>query len=98
MGEILNAFATEQLRIDSVTETQDEKQKKLDEKSYGLRTELENKLNGEEKVLLGRMLDSMSEEWCRYAEQKFVRGYRLGVLMTMEVFEGRDDFLGRGDG
>lgn len=60
--------------------------------------ELENKLNGEEKVLLDRMLDSISKEWCRYAEQKFVRGYRLGVLMTMEVFEGREDFLGRGDG
>lgn len=98
MGEILNAFATEQLRTDSGTEKQDETQKKLNEKSYGLRTELENKMNGEEKVLLDRMLDSMSEEWCRYAEQKFVRGYRLGVLMTMEVFEGRDDFLGRGDG
>lgn len=98
MGEILNAFATEQLRTDSGTEKQDETQKKLNEKSYGLRTELENKLNGEEKVLLDRMMDSMCEEWCRYAEQKFVRGYRLGVLMTMEVFEERDDFLGRGDG
>lgn len=74
------------------------KQKKLNEKSYGLRMELENNLNGEEKALLDRMMDSMSEEWCRYAEQKFVRGYCLGVLMTMEVFEGRDDFLGRGDG
>lgn len=98
MGEILNAFATEQLRTDSETEKQDETQKKLNKKSYGLRMELENKLNGEEKVLLDRMFDSMSEEWCRYAEQKFVRGYRLGVLMTMEVFEGRDDFWGRGDG
>lgn len=98
MGEILNAFVAEQLRTDSGTEKQDEKQKKLNEKSYGLRMELENRLNGEEKVLLNRMTDSMYEEWCRYAEQKFVRGYRLGVLMTMEVFEGRDDFLGRGDG
>lgn len=98
MGEILNAFVTEQLRTDSGTEKQDEKQKKLNEKSYGLRMELENRLNGEEKVLLNRMMDSMYEEWCRYAEQKFVRGYRLGVLMTMEVFEGWDDFLGRGDG
>ena len=96
MDRLLRAFAGEQLQIIEVTETQSPKRKKLIDESYKLHNELEKKLNNEEKELLERLFDIGSEEKILYAEDKFIRGYRLGVLMTMEVFAGHDKFLFEG--
>ena len=93
MDKLLRAFAGEQLQVIEVTETRSPKRQKLIDESYKLHNELEEKLNSEEKELLERLLDTDSEEKTLYAEDKFIRGYRLGVLMTMEVFAGQDKFL-----
>ena len=98
MDRLLRAFADEQLQVIEVTETRSPKRQKLIDESYKLHNELEEKLNSEEKELLERLLDTDSEEKNLYAEDKFIRGYRPGVLMTMEVFAEQDKFLFMGRG
>lgn len=93
MDKILRAFAGEQLQIVEVTETRSPQRKKLIDEGYKLHNKLEEKLNSEEKELLERLIDVNSEEKSLYAEDKFIRGYRLGVLMTTEVFAGQGKFF-----
>ena len=93
MERFLRAFASDQLQVIEVTETRSPKRKKLIDESYKLHNELEQKLNSEEKELLERLLDINADEHTLYAEDKFIRGYRLGVLMTMEVFAGQEKFF-----
>ena len=39
-------------------------------------------------------MDAVAEENCCYAQSKFIRRYRLGVLMTMEVMLEQETFFG----
>lgn len=96
MDRLLRAFADEQLQIIEVTETRSPKRKKLIDEGYRLHKELAEKLNKEDKELLEHLVDIISEEKTLYAEDKFIRGYRLGVLMTIEVFAGQDKFIFEG--
>lgn len=96
MDKLLRAFAGEQLQIIEVTETRSPQRQKLIDEGYKLHNELGEKLNSGEKELLERLIDVNSEEKTLYAEDKFIRGYRLGVLMTMEVFAGQDKFFFEG--
>ncbi|MDE7479111.1 MAG: hypothetical protein K2M91_14425 [Lachnospiraceae bacterium] len=59
-----------------------------------LQGKLEKKLNDEDKELLQKFADTYFDESCCDAHNNFVRGYRLGALMTMEVFWEQDSFLG----
>lgn len=96
MERFLRAFASDQLRVIGVSETRSPKRRQLIDESCKLHTELEQKLNTEEKELLECLLDTNADENILYAEDKFIRGYRLGVLMTMEVFAGQDNFFYEG--
>ncbi len=93
MERFLRAFANDQLQVFEATETRSPKRKRLLDESYKLHTELEQKLNSEEKELLEHLLDINADENTLYGEDEFIRGYRLGVLMTMEVFAEQDTFF-----
>lgn len=93
MGKILKAFLTDRLCLNDVTRQKTPEQKKLCEKSYELQEKLSAKLNHEENEMLTELVDTLSEEGCIDGENEFERGYRLGVLMTVEVFTERDIFL-----
>ena len=54
---------------------------------------LEEKLNEEQRGLLAQLLDAMENEHNYDAQNRFIRGYSLGVLMATEVMEERDKFL-----
>lgn len=97
MEKILRAFAGDRLQTTGVTETQSPKRKQLMDVGYKLYTELERRLNREERELLDGLLDANAEENALYAEDKFICGYRLGVLMTTEVFYGQDVLLGKAE-
>ena len=47
-------------------------------------------LDGELKDLFDRYVNEHSEAACISENDKFIFGYRLGVLMTMEVFIGKE--------
>lgn len=93
MGKILNAFADGRLCMEEEVENRSKEHQWLSEKAYRLQEELEEKLGDEEKELLEDLVDTVFEESCCYAQNRFVRGYRLGVLMTVEVFQQQDTYV-----
>ena len=94
MGKILDAFLDDQLHVNAVTAKRTRHHQYLCEQVEILHNKLAEKLNDEDKALLQKLADTYFDESCCDAHSYFVRGYRLGVLMTMEVFEGQDSFLG----
>ena len=95
MGRILEAFAGDELHAIPVDEIRSPKHQKLCDKACELQEKLEEKLNKEDKELLNELLDVIADENCCHAQSKFIRGYRLGVLMTMEVMSEQESFFGR---
>lgn len=93
MGKILEAFLTDQLRVDSGTKKRSPEHQKVSDRGCELQEQLAEKLNNEEKVLLTELMDTLFDESCLDAETKFQRGFRLGVLMTAEIFAEQDIFL-----
>ncbi len=96
MGKFLKAFAGEQLQVAEATETRSPERKRLIDKSCRLHAELEQRLSTEERELLERLLDVNADENTLYGEERFIRGYQLGVLMTMEIFAGQETFFCKG--
>ena len=94
MGRILEAFASDQLHVSPVTEKRTRHHQNLCEQVEKLHDKLKEKLNDEDKELLQHLIDTIFDESYCDVVNKFVRGYRLGVLMTMEVFLEQDSFLG----
>ncbi len=93
MGKILDAFADGRLCMEEEVEKRSQGHLELSEKACRLQEELEGRLKGEERELLNELIDTVVEECCCYAQNRFVRGYRLGVLMTMEVFDQQESFV-----
>lgn len=93
MGRILKAFADNELCIEEENEKRSPEHQRLCEEVCRLQSQLEEKLNDEERKLLNSLTEAMSAEYNCYAQNKFIRGYRLGVLMTMEVFSEEDTFV-----
>lgn len=93
MGKILDAFADGRLCMEEEVEERSREHQWLSEKACRLQEELEEKLDDEERELLDELVDTVFEESCCYARNRFVRGYRLGVLMTVEVFDGQDSYV-----
>jgi len=50
-------------------------------------------LDGELKETFKKHVDAQAESNLITGIDKFIYGYRLGVLMTMEVFSGREDAI-----
>ena len=93
MGKILDAFLTEQLRVDSGTVKRSLEHQEVCDRSDELQEKLAEKLNEEENALLRQLLDTLFDESCFEADAKFERGFRLGVLMIAEIFAEQDMFL-----
>lgn len=94
MGKILDAFVGGQLHVNAAVEKRTSHHQHLCEQVEILQNKLGKKLNGEDRELLQELTDTYFDESCCDAHNNFVRGYRLGVLMTMEVFWGQGSFLG----
>lgn len=93
VGKILEAFLTEQLRVDSGVERRSPEHQEVSDRGCELQEKLAEKLNDEEKALLTQLVDTLFDESCYDAEAKFQRGFRLGVLMIAEIFAEQDMFL-----
>ena len=93
MGKILEAFLTDQLRVDSGTEGRSAEHQQLCDKGSELQEKLAEKLNDEEKEMLTELVDTLFEESCFDEQRKFERGFRLGVLITAEIFAEQDIFF-----
>ena len=51
------------------------------------------KLNEEEQKMLDDYSTAQTEESLLYGNDRFVKGFRLGVLMMMEVITDKDDLI-----
>ena len=50
-------------------------------------------LDGELKQTFKHLIEAQMESSYVEGTNRFICGYRLGVLMTMEVFYGKDEFM-----
>lgn len=93
MGEILHALANGELITEPSMEIMGSKWKKANDLYCTLGDELLDRLNDDEKRLFNEYADAYSEANFIYSNERFISGYRLGVLMTIEIFEGKHDLL-----
>lgn len=93
MGKILDAFSDEQLLVNAVTEKRSPAHQKYCEQMRAFHEELEETLNEEQAGLLQKLLDAVENEHNCNTQNRFIRGYSLGILMATEVMEEQDKFL-----
>lgn len=93
MQTILEAFATENLSVEPVILEGGTEYQRARNLYADLGEQLLAKLNEEEKELLEKYTDAVADENHLYSVERFIDGYRLGVLMTMEVFTGGRDLV-----
>lgn len=98
MNGILEAFADDNLRTNPIARKESSKCRKAARSMYETAEELEKKLNNEERKLFERFCNAQGEESHMYQVDRFIQGYRLGVLMMFEVFTGTSDFILSGEG
>lgn len=96
MQRILEAFANDSLRVEADVEKRSKDHQRVWELTSRLQDELEERLGQKEKELFEKLMDTMASESSYYAQERFIYGYRLGVLMTMEVFSDPDIFAWKG--
>lgn len=93
MGKILEALADDNLSINPTTYKGTPEYRKAIKAMYKTAEELDKKLNEEEKKIFEQFRDAQSNESSIFGVDRFIRGYRLGVLMMFEVFTGTSDFI-----
>ncbi len=96
IGKIIQALANDQLFVNDINQKKTPEHQRLSDKCCELQEKLEQKLDDEGKVLLTELVDTIYDEEYLETLKRFNRGYSLGVLMTMEVFEDYNSFFGKG--
>ena len=92
----MQALASDQLLANDVSGERTPEHQQICDKCCKLQEELEKKLDEDAKLLLTELVNAIYDEECQEAVSSFDRGYSLGVLTTMEVFEHYNSFLGKG--
>ncbi len=93
MGKILNAIATDHLCVEPEICERNSKFHKARNQYCTLGEKLMAKLNEEEQKMLDDYSTAQAEESLLYGNDRFVKGFRLGVLMMMEVIADEDDLI-----
>lgn len=93
MKSILEAFAYDNLLVCPRSMEEQSAGGQLLKEICKLEDALDATLNDDEKELLKKLEDAHSDSIDCSATERFIRGYRLGVLMTFEVFAGRDSLI-----
>ena len=93
MGNILTALLTEQLRVDSGTKRRPPEHQALCEKGNELQNQLDETLNAKQKEILEELVETLFDESSCNEQANFERGFRLGVLITSEIYYAQDIFL-----
>ena len=98
MGNILRAFAFNELELEPSTEYDSEETKAAREKADRLEDLFLETIQAEQRGAYEQFRDAQLEEEYLYNIDRLILGYRLGVLMTMEVFTDRERLTIRGEG
>ena len=92
----MRALANDELLVRDTVRRRTPEHQKLSDKCCELQEELEKRLDEETKSLLTELVDTIYDEEYHETVNSFDRGYSLGVLTTMEVFEHYNSFFGKG--
>lgn len=95
MGKILEAFLTDQLRVDSGTERRTPEHQALCEKGGELQDQLAETLNDKQKKILEELVETLFDESSCNEQVKFERGFRLEVLIRQKFFMRKTHFFKR---
>lgn len=93
MQTILTAIAEGNLRMGTETMEPNSELERAVNRVCRLEAELSAILNDSGKELLEKLDDSQSEVSQSSSQQSFINGFRLGALVIMEVFAGRDGLV-----
>lgn len=93
MGKILTAFADENLVVDPIYYKGNAEYQRALTTVFNLSEELDKQLKKKEKKKLEQFRDAIETLNQMFALDRFIDGYRLGVLMTTEVFTESDHFF-----
>lgn len=93
MGKILNAIANDQLCVAPDIYRGSREYRRARDLYCTLGDRLLEKLNKEDKKLLQEYNDAQLHESSLYGDARFIRGFRLGILMMMEVMTDNDDLI-----
>ncbi len=93
MGNILEAFLNDQLHVDSETKRRTPEHQALCEKIGTLKDQLAKTLNDQQKAILEELIETLFDESSYNEQIKLERGFRLGVLITSEIYYKQDIFL-----
>lgn len=93
MKTILKAFANNSLQTDFVRVPPNSDYARFIKKFSDYEKELLSLINEQEKNLFEQLSNTHEELLSLTATDRFIQGYRLGVLMTIEVYAGRDSLL-----
>lgn len=91
--KILEALADENLQLVKRPIDHDSEISQEMIKLGKLRTAFEEALSDKEKEAFQNLKDTSDGVSLNYATDRFVAGFRLGVLMMAEVFAGSDDLI-----
>lgn len=93
MGKILEALAADHLCIEPCEYKGNTEYREARDLSCRIEKLLLEKLSEEDKSLLSDYSDAQAEENRFYSNHLFVKGFRLGVLMMMEVVTDGDSLI-----
>ena len=96
MKSILREFALGNISMDGSIK-KDSEYARAARKMVDYEEKLKFALNEEHKEMVDNFINAHDEVNLIEANEKFVCGYRLGVLMTMEVFNGIEDVIYGGE-
>lgn len=91
MTNILEALATDHLCVEPAIYKSNSKLRKARNRYCDLGEKLMAKLNEEDQKMLEDYNAARTEESVLYGNDRFIKGFRLGVLMMMEVVMNEDD-------
>lgn len=93
MNKILTALADDNLCINPTTFRGNKEYREAIKGVYETAENLDAKLNDEEKKLFEKFRDFQSDESHIYEVERFIRGFRVGALMMVEVFAGSAELV-----
>ncbi len=88
MGKILEALARDDLCVIPSDEKPSPAYKKAYERSSYYIEQLNKRLLSEDKEIFDQVVDALIDENDISADESFIRGFRLGARIIMEVMEG----------
>ena len=92
MRRMLRSLATGDFCTRTTMEKRSSEHQKASDTAYGLLEQMEKKLNSEERELFEKAVDALTAEHCYSEANEFVRGFRLGAILMLEILENAEEF------